>query len=164
MDDSLDEIISEHANELREKEGLDNLAVLHALADIESGHGVRHLASKHEGAYCYGGFYYRAPTGEDLRRLSHVYGCLAHSSYSSWQLLFLAAYEEGFRGDPCALRNDVEAIHWVIRYLNRRIYDRYPRLTPEGLADAWNSGNARDLNVPKDYIAKFVAAYEKRVT
>jgi hypothetical protein len=162
MDEKLDALIAEHAHELRTIETLDNFAVLHALADVESDHGARHLAIKHEASYCYGGFYYRAPSGEDLRRLSHIYGCLAHSSFSSWQLLFLAAYEEGFRGDPCELRNDAEAIHWVIRFLNRRIYDRYPRISPTGLADAWNSGSARDLNVPQGYIDKFLKAYDAR--
>jgi hypothetical protein len=164
MDEELNDLIAKHHHELRTKDGLDNSAVLHALADVESSHGARHLATKHEPAYCYGGFYYKSPNGEDLRRLSHVYGCLAHSSFSSWQLLFLAAYEEGFRGDPCELRNDAEAIHWVIRFINRRIYDRYLRLSLEGLADAWNSGSARDLNVPKEYIARFVAAYTKRTS
>lgn len=162
MDQNLDQTIAEHSHELRTKDGIDNARVLHALADVESNHGERHLATLHEAAYCYKGRYYTAPTGGDLRRLSRVYGCLAHSSFSSWQLLFMAAYEEGFRGDPCELRNDAEAIHWVIRFLNRRIYDRYTILTPEKIADAWNSGRADDDNVPTGYIDKFMSAYTKR--
>lgn len=161
MDQDLDKIIAEHAHELRTATGVNNLGVLHALATVESNHGERHLATLHEAAYCYKGRYYTSPTSGDLRRLSHVYGCLAHCSFSSWQLLFISAYEEGFRGDPCELRNDSEAIHWVIRFLNRRVYDRYTNLTPQAIADAWNSGRADDANVPTAYIEKFMVAYDR---
>lgn len=159
---SLDELIAEHANELRTHEGINKAAVLHALADCESDHGARRLATLHEPAYCYSGFYYKGPNGEDLRRLSKTFGCLAHSSFGSWQILFIVAYEEGFRGDPCELRNDAEAVHWVIRTLNRRTLDRHPRIIPEGIADGWNSGNPNDANRPTKYIEKFMDAYRRR--
>lgn len=161
MSDALNDLISKHACELASPEHFNKAAILHAIAEVESKHGQHSLASLHEPAYCYKGFYFRSPNGEDLRRLSSVWGCLAHSSYSSWQILFITAYELGFRGDPCLLRNDTEAIHWVIKLLNRRVFDRWPRLSLEGLADAYNSGNPRDENVPTDYIAKFSAAYER---
>lgn len=161
--DALNLLIAEHHMELRQQEGLSSSAILHALADVESSGGARSLASKHEPAYCYNGFYYTSPNGADLRRLSQVYGCLAHSSYSSWQILFIVAFEEGFRGDPCSLRDDKVALPVVIRTINRRILDRYPRLTPEGLADAWNSGRPDDANVPEKYIERFLLAYEKWV-
>jgi len=162
VDYDLSHLIASYACELRAHDSLDKVAVLHALADVESDHGARHLAALHEPAYCYGGFYYKGPNGEDLRRLSTVFGCLAHCSYSSWQILFLAAYEEGFRGDPTALRNDAEAIHWVVRFLNRRILDRYPRITVESIADAYNSGRPDDANRPLNYIKAFTEAYARR--
>ena len=157
----LDEIISKHAVELRPPEGVNPAVLLHALADVESDHGARSLATLHESAYCYKGFYYKSPNGDDLRRLSRVYGCLAHSSYSAWQILYLVAYEEGFRGDPCALRDNAVAIRPVIRVLNRRVFDRYPRISLEGVADSWNSGNPRDENVPHVYVKRFLEAYER---
>jgi len=161
VDENLNDLIAKNAFQLRCPDDISQVVVLHALAAVESAHGARRLAFLHEPAYCYKGFYYKSPNGEDLRRLSQVYGCLAHGSYSSWQLLYMAAYEEGFRGDPCELRNDCEALPWVIHYLNRRIFDRYPRISISGIADAWNSGSPRDARIPQDYIDRFVRAYEK---
>lgn len=158
----LDLLISQRAGELRAGK-LNPAAVLHALAAVESNHGERSLASLHEPAYCYSGRYHN----EELQRLSKPYGCLAHSSYSSWQILFIAAYEEGFRGDPCELRNDAVAIRVVTKYLNRRIFDRYPGIEIRGVGDAWNSGNPRDRNEPEGYMDKLEAAYtdwQKRLT
>lgn len=159
--DHLVTLIAENASRLRCPETLNPVTILHALAEVESKHGAHGLATRHEQAYCYGGFYYRGPNGDDLRRLSTVWGCLVHCSYSSWQLLFMAAYELGFRGDPCELRNDKAAIHWVIKYLNRRILDRWPRISVEGLADAYNSGRPDDATRPVNYIAAFEEAYRK---
>jgi hypothetical protein len=161
MDYDLTQLIADHAHELRTHDGIDKVALLRAIAEVESDSGARRLAALHEPAYCYGGFYYKSPNGEDLRRLSKIYGCLAHCSYSSWQILFLAAYEEGFRNDPTALRNDAEAVHWVVRFLNRRILDRYPRILIDSIADAYNSGRPYDANRPDGYIRAFVEAYER---
>lgn len=161
MTAELDQLIAERHHELHTHDGLRPAAILHALAELESDHGARRLATLHEPAYCYGGFYYKGPGGQDLRDLSTVWGCLAHCSYSSWQIMFIAAYEQGFRGDPCELRNDVVALPLVIRFLNRRILDKYPRITLSGLADAWNSGRPYDANKPVAYIAKFEEAYAR---
>ena len=159
MREKLDQLIAERHHELHTHDGLRPAAILHALAEVESDHGARSLASLHEQAYCYGGVYFKGPNGEDLRQLSRVFGCLAHSS--SWQILYIAAFEEGYRGDPCALRDDAIALPVVIRYLNRRFLDRYPRITTTGLADAYNSGRPDDSNIPKDYVAKFDEAYRR---
>lgn len=157
----LDTLIAEHHHELHTHDGLHPAAILHALAEVESDHGARRLATLHEPAYCYGGFYYKGPNGADLRNLSTAWGCLAHCSYGSWQIMFMSAYEQGFRGDPCELRNDAVGLPWVLRFLNRRILDKYPRITLPNIADAWNSGKPFDANKPVAYIEKFVEAHTR---
>lgn len=157
----LDSLIARNAPQLVESPFINRAVLLHALAEVESSHGEHQLAARHEPAYCYNGFYFKSPAGEDLRRLSSAFGCLAHCSYSSWQLLFISAYEEGFRGDPTELRNDAVTLPFVVRYINRRILNRYPRITVPGFADAWNSGSPEDTNVPAAYIERLKEAYDK---
>lgn len=159
MDEVLNNLISDNAHLLQCPEDINGAAVLHAFAEVESGHGARGKAAKHESAYCYGGFYWRAPAGETLRELSRVHGCLAHCSYSSWQIMYITAVELGFQGDPTALRDDAVALPFVIKLINDRILAKYPRITTAGLADAYNSGSPVDTNVPKAYIAAFQSAY-----
>src|SRR2546427_537283 len=60
----LSTLIAEHHSELHQQPTIDSSAALHALADVESDHGARSLASKHESAYCYNGFYYSSPNGD----------------------------------------------------------------------------------------------------
>jgi hypothetical protein len=140
--------------------GINPYAVLRGIAHVESDDGARWQATLHEPAYCYGGRYYGAdtPGAEDLRRLSVPYGCLAHSSWGPWQMLFITAYEEGFRDDPVRLRDPIVSGEFVVKYLNRTL-DAFPDTKPEDLADAWNSGHARDKFIPTAYVEKFMEAY-----
>jgi hypothetical protein len=76
--------------------------------------------------------------------------------------MYIAAREMGFDdGDPVALRNDFVALPWVVKYINRRILSKHPRITLESFADAYNSGRPDDDLVPTDYIAKFIKSYTK---
>lgn len=161
MDTGLTALIAENAHRLRDLPTINRVALLHAIAECESSHGARGLATLHENAYCYKGAYFSGPNGGQLRDLTSKYGCLAHCSYSSWQIMYITAVELGFRGDPCELRNDAVAIEYVCAFINRRFLDRYPRIAPSGVADGYNSGNPYDENRPTAYVEEFMAAYNK---
>ena len=160
-DDSLAALIDEHADSLIDNGILDRRILLHAIAEVESGHGDHWAASRHEPSYCYGSILYKGPNGMDLREQSQQWGCLAHSSFGSFQIMFISAFEMGFRGDPIALRNDFVGIPHVISLINRRILGKYTRIGVERFADAYNSGRPDDDRIPADYIKDFVAAYTK---
>jgi hypothetical protein len=155
-----DLIAAQHAD-LVQSAGFDTRCLLHALADVESSQGARRLASRHEKGYCYGSTLYRGPNGGDLRELSETWGCLAHSSFGTWQIMFIGAHEMGFAGDPIELREDAVSLPVVITFINRRILNRYQRLTVRAFADAYNSGSPNDDVVPQTYMDDFEASYNK---
>lgn len=152
-------LIESQHGDLVHSSNLNTRALLHALADVESGQGAMRLAARHEKGYCYGSTLYTGPNGADLREQSHVYGCLAHSSFGTWQLMFIGAFEMGFRGDPVELRDDAVSLPVVIRFLNQRILSRWPRITVRSFADAYNSGNPNDSILPIAYMDRFEEAY-----
>lgn len=150
--------------------GIHPRAVLQAIAHVESGYGRQWAASKHEEAYCYGGPYYKGDgpggrMGDDvLRRLTDQWGCSAHESWGPWQVLYITAWEHGYRDDPVRLRMPSVSIGPVIEVLNRRMFDRgHTAPGPRDVFDAWNSGRARDRIVPEDYIRKAMPHYERLV-
>lgn len=129
-------------------------ALLFALARQETTSWERMRASKHENVYCYGGRYHSAK----LKPEEWLYGCAVHCSYSPWQIMYPTAYLHGFRGDPVALRSPLVAIDYVVAELNRKVFDKFIDETIEDVADAWNSGTARDGIEPIPY-KKAVAAH-----
>lgn len=161
MSKELDPLIDEHATSLINTGTFNPRVLLHAIAECESGHGDHWEAIRHEQSYCYGSHLYRGPNGADLREQSQQYGCLAHSSFGSFQLMFIAAFEMGYRGDPISLRNDFVGLPYVTKFINRRILSKHPRITVESFADAYNSGRPDDGVVPTEYIEKFTKAYTK---
>jgi|SRR5262245_33123208 len=132
-------------------------AALKAIAHVETNYGARGLATLHEPAYCYGGLYYKGSA--DLQRLSVTFGCLAHQSYGPWQLLFMTAYELGYRGDPVILREPNVCAEYAVKLLNVRTLDKIIEATVEDVFDAWNSGHARDRFIPAEYIKKAKGYY-----
>jgi hypothetical protein len=158
----LDDVIAAHAYDLHvDKSIISPRAILKAIAHCETDYGARSYATLHEPAYCYGGLYYKA--SEDLRHASTLWGCQAHSSYGPWQVLYIVAYELGFRDDPILLREAHTSIDFVIRVLNRRVADRLADERPEDFFDAWNSGNPRDKIIPADYIQKALSFYKATI-
>lgn len=137
--------------------GINGSAALRAIAQVETGYGRQGLATLHEAAYCYGGRYYLGSA--DLQRLSLTYGCLAHQSYGPWQILFVTAYEVGFRGDPVELREPSRSVEYVVGVLNLRTLDKLMDATVEDLFDAWNTGRARDRFTAPDYVKKAKGHY-----
>lgn len=157
----LERLIGARHHELIGSTPLNTRALLHALAEVETTQGVARMASRHEKGYCYGSALYTGttPGAADLREQSRLWGCLAHSSWGTWQIMFIAAFENGFRGDPVDLRADDVAIGYVIRYINRRILGRFPGLGIRAFGDAYNSGDPRDNRVPESYMDELEAAY-----
>lgn len=135
----------------------DPVKVLWAFAGTESSFG-RNCTPQHESAYDWGGMYFDA---DHVRDIQKVYGDWGACSYGPFQILYVAAWELGFRGSPLRLAFPEENIRWAIEYLNRRVIDHptLPATTLSELPDAYNSGNHVDKNVPKDYIRKWWRHY-----
>jgi hypothetical protein len=130
---------------------IDLLAMLRAIADVESSYG-QDSKSRHEPAYCHGGKYYHVV-------LTKLYGCAAHCSYGPWQVMYPTAYELGFFGAPEELANPETNCLYAVRYLNARAAKA---TTIEEIARAFNGGSIHSRAVPQSYIDKLTAAYRKR--
>lgn len=130
---------------------LDPKLILWALAGNESSFGAN-CKPRFEPAY-FNGKYSKSA---DMQELIKDYGEDAAKSYGPWQLLLVNA--PGFT--PAELADDAEkAITATIGFLNRRIFNALQSVTLEEIADAYNSGNWRDSNVPHEYIANFLKHY-----
>ena len=81
---------------------------------------------------------------------------LAHCSFSPWQIMATNARQF----TPLELMQDPEkALIAVVSFLNREILGRQKADTLSEIADAYNSGNWTDANVPQDYIDKLHRNY-----
>lgn len=154
------EAVEHWASSLHAPDGVNPIALMRAICDNETNGGERWGATLHEPAYCYNGVYYKDPVnGAVLRRLSVPWGCLAHSSFGPWQILFITAVENGFADDPVRLRDPMVSAEYLVKILNARLFDKIKDATAEDAFDAWNSGRARDGVVPADYIKKAKGHY-----
>lgn len=136
------------------------IAVLRAICQVESRSGIQWDIPRHERAYCYGGEYYEAktPGGEELRRLTVLFGCFAHMSYGPWQVLFVTAWENGFRGHPLELQEPKTCCTYAVRMLNQRC-GAIVNPIPEDFFDAYNTGRPRDSRHNPKYEADALKAY-----
>lgn len=148
-------VIDDRAYLLKSPHDLNPLHLLIAIAGVESSYGVQNVP-KYESAYAPGGLYYRR--AKYVRDQYWIYGALSCCSYSSWQILYLSAYDLGCRDHPLELWKDEVAIEWVVKYLNVRVFGRGAKRISE-IADAYNSGTHRDDIVPYEYIAKLEDCY-----
>lgn len=160
--------INAHAFGLRvpEGSGLSARAVLAAITWPETEWGRRMLASKSEKAYMPGGRYFH----KHVPSLHDRYGDAAASSWGAWQILYVSAWEVGYRGHPWELTDPGKCCAAVVTLLNRRCFNWWPEApTPETrkpaeiisqVGDFWNSGSFRDSAPPlADYIPKIESAY-----
>ncbi len=161
------EAVAHWAPMLRVPAGVSAMALLRAICENETSGGARWAAPLHESGYCYGGPYYKGdgpggrPGDDLLRDLTRVWGCSAHESWGPWQLLFITAYEHGYRGDPVALRDPMRSAEYVVKILNRRLFDRRADATVRDALDAWNTGQARDGRTNPAYEAEGLEAYAR---
>lgn len=139
--------------------GVNGAAVLQALAEVESSYGAN-AVPKHEPAYDRGGRYF-SPT------LARGWGSWAACSYGPFQVMFPVFLELGIHVTPvsaCDLEPGAKAAAGIIaKRIKRQIPDGADAETVvRTIGDAYNSGNARDKNVPTAYCDKLWAAYRRR--
>lgn len=155
--DDLRSVIRQEAPRLHTPDGMDSAQLLAALADVESTFGLNAVPN-HEPAYDEGGRYFAS--AQHVRDLHKAWGAWAACSYGPWQILFVLAWEMGFRGTPGDLWTAAGSVEWVIRALNARALDK-GAATVADVGDAWNSGTHRDANRVPDYRRKIAAAYAR---
>lgn len=79
------------------------------------------------------------------------------ASYGPWQILYHSAADMGFSGHPILLMTDSQ--YWVEKML-KRILGQNPSSIAQ-IADAWNTGNFRDLIRNDRYEKDVVEAYRE---
>lgn len=128
---------------------------LAALSLNESSGGM-FKAPRYESSYAPGGTYF--DNGQRTRY--KTWGALCCCSYSSFQIMYPTAIELGYGGTPIDLYlKDEDAIVLAIRYFEVRVFPKGTRVTLAQCADAYNSGNFCDNNVPEKYIMNFINNY-----
>ena len=136
-------------------------ALLMAIATVESDGGYYGGVLRVENSYADRG---RRYFNKDLYKM---YGDAGAGSWSSWQIMYPTARELGFIGEPWMLWYDSVAIDWVIKYIENRIIRKANRIgevvTVRMVADGYNSGTPFDKNIPMQYIAKMMSAYDKEI-
>jgi hypothetical protein len=156
----------EHSNYLIQSPGLENgplnmMALLQALAEIESSYGLNNK-SRFEKAYAPGGsLFKRSQLLQDVYNQADVGDRQGiASSWGPWQIMYIVAYEMGYRGRPSELTYPEKVIKYVVKFLNARILKKNPTLL-EAIFDSYNSGNFKDKVIPQAYIKKGMLAYAK---
>ena len=152
----LNDLIESKAKSLKNTDfNFDKVAFLKALAMCESSFS-RNNVPRFEPLYFKDGFYYRkSPLVRDLvEKFDRDAAC----SYSSFQILFVTAFEFGFKGNPSELKDDSIALPIVITFINKRII-RFKPNRIEDMFDAYNSGNFKDNIIPEAYINKAMTWY-----
>jgi hypothetical protein len=128
-------------------------AFLVALSGIESSFGLNDIP-RYEPAYGYGGRYAKA---SHLAKALERYGALAACSYGPWQVMYIVAYELGFRDHPLRLWHRRLNCQFAVEKINQLI-DRGAK-TVSQILDGYNSGNFTDQNVPSHYLEQFPNKY-----
>jgi hypothetical protein len=126
---------------------IDGPKLLWAMAGRESTFG-KDLGPRHEPAYDFGGLYYR--TSADLQHGIALYGRDYACSYGPLQIM--ACNAKGY--SPFELGADPEkALGAAVARLRIEVLGRQLARTLDQICDCWNTGNAKDANVPHEYIA-----------
>jgi hypothetical protein len=131
--------------------------VMLAAFSLNESSGGYNNKPRYEPAYGPGGKYYKGLQAT----LYDLYGKMASSSVSSFQLMYVIFREFGFAYSPDQASNDKNAVPIVVKYFNNRIFkNNEPNFL--GMAgDAYNSGNWRDYIVPIDYMNRLLKNYNK---
>jgi len=137
---------------------LDGARLLWAIAGVESDFGRLRTHARFERGYAPGGFYYERSA--ELQRAYAEFNSLAASSFGSFQILYITARELGFNQHPLELRNDDTCARYASQLIGTRFIGRQRCRTVASILDAYNTGNARDTNIPESYIAKAIKYYE----
>lgn len=138
---------------------VDGPLMLWAFSGNESSYGQNRLFVKNETNYMPGGVYFRASAA--LQALYKKFGILACSSFGSFQIMAIVAQEMGHIGNPVELQDDEVCAKFMSKLIAERFVKHQGCKTLAELGDAYNSGNARDQNIPKVYIRDLVGRYEQ---
>ena len=157
LQDDLRAVIQQEAPRLHAPEGIDPARLLAAIAAVESGFDLNAIPNQ-EPAYDEGGRYWKS--SQHVRDLHNTWGSWMACSYGPWQILFVTAWEMGFRGTPGDLWTPSGSIEWVVRAMNARIFDKGAE-TVEQVADGWNSGSFQDKIWPGGYVKHVADAYAR---
>lgn len=128
--------------------------LLLTIAGLESSFGEQRLFVRYEPAYAPGGRYHNS----DVQKMWKIYGCLAASSFGTFQLMLPTARELGYTGHPIDLQKDSICAYWATQLILKRFIQTQGATTLEQVLDAYNSGTFRDSNVPA-YVDKGVHLY-----
>lgn len=136
------------------KEGIDSKKLLWAIAGAES-HWGNYLKKRVEHRYAPGGKYYLR--SKRIQKAYELYEIDACASVGIWQIMYPTAMELGFEGSPDELHKDIKL---NCEYATKYILGRCSKCTTvQQIADAYNSGNAFDRNIPETYINKVCKYY-----
>jgi hypothetical protein len=137
---------------------VDGPRLLWALSGVESSFGAN-CAPRHELAYCTG----RYSENPQMQVLTKAYGHAAHASFGPWQLMLVCAQATTKPEDTAAspemfARSEFAAMK-TVSFINTRILKGQGATTVAEIADAYNSGNWRDANVPHAYVDRVLGFY-----
>lgn len=140
--------------------GIDGVALMQAIADVESTYGAN-AVPRHEKVYDWGGRYCEPI---QLR----MWGSWAACSYGPWQVMWSNIVAAGIPATPMLAHTDASvtanAAAWLI---NHRIVPSLPaggdiEQAVRAIGDAYNSGSCKDDNYPSAYMGKLWSAYQLR--
>lgn len=132
--------------------------LLLTLAGLESDFGRLKDFVRMEKAYAPGGKYYN--DSDVVRALWKKWGCLAASSYGTFQMMFVTAREIGFTEHPIELQKDTVCAYWATQLITQRFIKRFKASTLPELLDCYNSGYHKDAYLPSLYIEKGIRIYD----
>lgn len=133
--------------------GLNKVGILMGIGGIETDFAKKNRP-RFEPAYAPGGKYFKAA---HMQGLWDTYGDWACMSYGPWQIMAVKALELGYSGPVGDLWDGRISGPYVVMFLNNIFTSGAQKI--EDVLDAYNTGNYRDANVPKDYIQKFWGCY-----
>lgn len=133
--------------------------LLATISGLESDFGRLREFVRYEKGYAPGGHYFNL--SPEVRAQYRRWGCLACSSFGSFQIMFITAKELGYDGPPIDLQIDRVGAYWAAQLIVKRFIKRQGAKTLRDVLDAYNSGNHKDSNIPRDYVKKGFDFYDE---
>jgi hypothetical protein len=128
---------------------IDGIRLLWAISGCESSFG-QNCPPRHEAAFDVGGRYCATA-------LVAKYGPLGASSFGPWQIMLVNCSQPA---GPDDFEDADFAARQTINFINSRIMLHEKATTVAQVADAYNSGDWRDGNVPQRYIDQCQGYYD----
>jgi hypothetical protein len=154
----IESAIHQHYKWMVRPSGMDRYRFLLSIAGVESSFGLQNKP-RLELAYTLNGAY--GKKSPQLQRQIGLYGSDASCSWGPWQILYITAFELGYKGAPKNLTDPFTSIPYVIAFFNKWI--ALEAKTIEELAECWNHGDYRDhteLQGVKNYVARINEIYK----